>query len=125
MSRFTSCASQVSIEDWIRINLEGIQKHPAWQENIDTASAEALLEGSRPFTYLLRKGEKEHVYFITFVKGDLAIKHQRFTLEFDPKGWFYRNGGTGTTEIVAETLENLIPQMMHCSVEECNVVRLS
>jgi hypothetical protein len=125
MSRFTSCISQASTEDWIRINQESIQDHPAWQESIDVMSAETLLEGAGSFTYLLRKGAEEYLHFITFVKEDLTIKHQWFTLEFDPRGWFYRNGGTGPTQIVAETLEDLIPQMMRCSVEECKIIGFS
>lgn len=124
MSRITPYTSQVDICGWIRSNQEQIEGHSAWCKSIDAKEAEVLLQGRDSLTYLLRKGEEEKAYFITFVKEDGSIKHQRFTLEFDRKGWYYKNGGipNSPTEIVDETLEGLIPQMMHCNVKECKIL---
>ena len=126
MSRISFCNNQ-AISHWVKTNQELIQKYPGWHENIDGSHGESLLAGKAPFTYLLRKGDKENAYFITFVKEDLTIKHQLFTLEEDSKGWYYKNGGhdSGTisthrsTEIVEETIGELIPRMMHCNSNQC------
>ncbi|MBI3211645.1 MAG: hypothetical protein HYZ47_03045 [Simkania negevensis] len=86
--------------------------------DIDAKQAEFLLIEKSRFTYLLRKGDKENEYIITFVKEDLNIYHQLFTLEQDSKGWYYKNGCvTGL-----ETLEEIIPRMMHCNLKECIVL---
>lgn len=121
MSRIISCSSQVDICVWVRTNKDQIEGHRAWKGNVNAEQAEALLEGRDSFTYLLRKGEGENAYLITFVKEDASIKHQGFTLEFDRKGWYYKNGSycNSPTEIVSESLEELIPQMMHCTDKEC------
>lgn len=129
MSRITSCTSQVDSCGWIKTNQQQIERHPAWHKSVDAKQAEALLKGNASFTYLLRKGEEERSYFITFVKKDQVIKHQRFTLEHSQepglKGWYYRNGmgySGGPTEISSVDLEDLIPQMMHCALEECKIM---
>ncbi|MBI3212096.1 MAG: hypothetical protein HYZ47_05420 [Simkania negevensis] len=119
MSRIYSCTNQTDSHYWIKTNQELIQKHPAWHEDIDAPQAEALLTGKAPFTYLLRKGDKERAYFITFVKEDYTVYHQSFTLEHDSKGWYYKNGiVTGPIE----TVEELIPKIMHCDPKECIVL---
>jgi hypothetical protein len=123
MTRIPSCTSQADICGWTRTNQEQIHAHFAWHGDVDAKQAESVLEGKDSFTYLLRTGEEENAYFITFVKEDLSIKHQRFTLEYDRKGWYYKNGGPpGISEIVSETLERLIPQMMHCESGVCKIV---
>ena len=91
MSRITLCTSQTDIYSWTRTNQEQIERHPAWHTDIDVQQAEALLQEHDSFSYLLRKDEEENAYFITFVKEDQSIKHQRFTLEYDRKGWYYKN----------------------------------
>jgi hypothetical protein len=94
---------------------EQIEIHCAWHSGISEKESEKLLIGKSPFTYLLRSGEKECPYFISFVREDGSIKHQFFALEFDRKGWLYRNGATGgPQEITSKDLDQLIPMMMHC-----------
>ncbi|MBI3258986.1 MAG: hypothetical protein HYZ54_05890 [Ignavibacteriae bacterium] len=120
MSRISSYTNQVDSHYWMKANQQLIQKHPAWHEDADAWHAEALLDGKDPFTYLLRKGDKEYAYFITFVKEDRNIKHQSFTLEHDRGGWYYKNGTAyGPAEIIGKTLEELIPQMLHCEPKKC------
>ena len=127
MSRVSVYPSQIDVCSWIKTNQEQVQSHPAWHGNIDVERAETLLQGNSPFAYLLRKGAEENAYFITFIKEDQSIKHQRFTLEYDHKGWFYKNGatGSGVTKIIAPVIEELIPQMMHCDIMECKAVQPS
>lgn len=119
MSRIYSCTSQTDNQYWIQTNQQLIQKHPAWHKDVDAWQAEALLAGKAPFTYLLRKGDKEQSYFITFVKEDHSVYHQLFTLEYDRRGWYYKNGGP---VMPVEIIDELIPQMMHCDPKECIVL---
>lgn len=122
MSRITGSYVN-SIETWVKTHQDQIQKHSAWQGELHEAYAESLIKGHDPFTYLLRAGEKTEVYYITFVKEDRSIKHQRFTLESDLMGWYYKNGTAGSpVEIVEEKLEKLIPRMMHCDVGICQIL---
>ena len=116
MSRINTVAHPGASVEWFQRNDEQVKAHPAWHFNISENDSETLLKGSRPFTYLLRAGQGEHKYFISFVKEDGSIKHQFFNLEYgDRKGWFYRNGGTGSPEeVVSQDLHQLIPMMMHC-----------
>lgn len=128
MTKITgSCTHQTEMCSWIKANQEQIEKHPAWHEDLSAEQAEGFLEGRDPFTYLLRKGGEDHAYYISFMKEDGGIKHQRFTLEYDRKGWYYKNGCNtplDPTEIVEETLEGLIPRMMHCDFKKCSFIKL-
>jgi hypothetical protein len=120
MTRIDMCCSSNIDHDWIKKNQVDIQSHLAWHENINEEVSETLLQGKPPFTYILRSGEKEHAYFITYVKSDLSTKHQFFVLEIDRKGWYYRNGVTmGLSEILSKDLQVLIPMMMHCDAMAC------
>ncbi|MGH2612954.1 MAG: hypothetical protein ACRDFB_07890, partial [Rhabdochlamydiaceae bacterium] len=65
-------------------------------------------------TYLLRAGEEECHYYLSFVQSPLCFKHQPFVIEFSMQGWFFRNGYTGITP----TLDEIIPLIMHCTSEE-------
>ena len=109
------------ILEWAQKNQVHIKTHSAWQDPISESESEALLNNKSPFTYLLRSGEKDHSYFISFVREDRSIKHQFFVLELDLKGWYYRNGSTlnSPVEIISKNLNELIPQMMHCDPSSC------
>jgi hypothetical protein len=110
--------------EWVQKNQEQIQIHPAWHSGISEKESEKLLIGKSLFTYLLRSGEKEHSYFISFVKEDASIKHQFFALEFDQKGWLYRNGGVlSPQEIISKDLHELISMMMHCDSFACTPLK--
>jgi len=126
MTRITGQSiNTIEMNSWTKANQEQIEKHPAWRGSLSAMQTESLLERRDVFTYLLRGGEEKNAYYISFVKRDGMIKHQRFTLEYDRKGWYYKNGmnTSGTpTEMIAETLPELIPQMMHCSTEDCKIV---
>lgn len=109
-----------AILEWVQVNHDQIKSHVAWHSDISANESEKLLKDKSPFTYLLRAGDKEQLYYISFVKEDKSIKHQFFVLEFNLQGWVYRNGGTGTPEeIVSKDLHELIPMMMHCDLLAC------
>ncbi|MBI3211724.1 MAG: hypothetical protein HYZ47_03455 [Simkania negevensis] len=120
MTRINSALTERAILEWAQRNQEQIQTHPAWHSNISEAESEKLLRDKNAFTYLLRSGEKEHFYFISFVKEGGSIKHQFFALEFDRKGWYYRNGGQGSLqEAISQDISKLISMMMHCDLRSC------
>ncbi len=111
---------------WMEKNHDQITKHPAWMGDITEAKANWYLERKNPFTYLLRNGEKDYTYFISFIQKNGSIKHQYFTLESDRKGWYYKNGvTTGPAELICSDLKELIPQMMHCDLIQCIVLEHS
>jgi hypothetical protein len=105
----------------VQTNHEHVKSHSAWKGSLQEGQAEALLQGQPPFSYVLRNGEKEYAYFITFVKEDGTFKHQRFVLEAARKGWHYRNGAATDrpVEMLADTVEEIIPMMMHCELNDC------
>jgi hypothetical protein len=82
--------------------------------------AELLLEDRAPFSYVLRRGEQQYAYFITFMTRDGTIKHRRFVLDLDRKKWCYQNKEVaGSKEIFSATLDRLIPLMMECKPQNC------
>lgn len=119
MTRITSWNSQTQDNSWIKGKQEHIESHPAWRGEMDAVQAETSLKGKAPFTYLLRSGGKEHAYFITFVDENRKVKHQDFILALDLKGWHYKNV---VEREPTETVDELIFQMMHCSLDECKVL---
>lgn len=126
MTRITApFINQTEVLSWEKTKLDQIERHPAWKKSIDKTQVESLLEGKKTLSYLLRAGEKERVYYISFVQKDGSIKHQQFTLENDRKGWYYKNGANeqDPADIVSENLEELIPKMMHCDYKECKRIK--
>lgn len=102
------------VPDWTERFQDEVRNHPAWHGSLSEQGAEEKLQSSPPFTYLLRAGEKEYAYFISFVKEDGGVKHQWFVLEHNRKGWYYRNGCQPDRDSFHE-LQELIPCMMHCT----------
>lgn len=114
-------AAPLDLLEWIQAHQEEMISQDGWHPHLsDSHGAETLLRNKAPFTYVLRAADKILTYFISFVKADGSIKHQFFVLEPTQQGWRYRNGCTenSPTEIVANSLKELIPMMMHCEQEE-------
>jgi hypothetical protein len=112
--------------EWVQKNQNQIEVHPAWHSNISEDESEQLLKDKSPFTYLLRLGEQERLYFISFVNESGSINHQFFVLEFDRKGWLYRNAGTGGPQgTISKNLDWLIPKIMHCDFFACTPLKKS
>ncbi len=121
MTKINLGAATNNILEWVQNSQEHIKTHSAWHLSISESESEVLLKNQGPFTYLLRAGEEERAYFISFVRENSSIKHQFFVLELDRKGWYYRNGSTlnSPAEIISKDLNELIPLMMHCDANMC------
>jgi len=104
--------------EWIRSKQEEIESHAAWHGRITGMACEAQLRGQPPLSYLLRKGEEEGHYYLSFVQTPVCFRHQPFIIESSVQGWFYQNGYTG----IAPTVEEIIPMIMHCTLEECRPI---
>ena len=75
---------------------QSILRHPAWFGAISGLWADKLLRNRDvPYLYLLRKGEGERDYYVSFVQSDFSVKHQPFTLTVSWEGWYFENGGGG------------------------------
>ncbi len=99
-------------------NLSSIEQeivnHPAWHGRMSGLSAEKLLRGRKtPYLYILRAGENEMDYYVTFVLPDLSIKHQPFVITVSPEGWYYENAGAGGPYTSA-SIDDVIHLIMHC-----------
>lgn len=99
---------------WLLDKKEEILKHPAWHGSTSTQEAESLLLERLPFTYLLRHGERNYHYYLSFIREQII--HQLCVLEFSLQGWVYRNGITSPPQL---RLVDLIPLAMHCRPDQC------
>jgi hypothetical protein len=86
---------------------------------MDAAQSEKLLSKCAPFSYLLRQGEEEFFYYLSFVDEDNQVAHRMIKIEIAMKGWFFRNGGTH----IRQDITDLIPIIMHCSSNQCQSLR--
>jgi len=95
--------------------------HPAWiGEEVSGLEAEKMLRNRNiSFLYVLRPGELEHNYYVTYVSSDMSIRHQPFTLSQTSEGWCYENGGTGGPYDDRMNINNVIHAIMHCEKDEC------
>lgn len=98
---------------------EEIQFHPAWMGSVSGLEAENQLKGRKqPYVYVLRSGEVEGAYYVSFLMPDLSIKHQPFVLMDSPQGWHYENTGAGGPFAEA-SLDDVLHLIMHCHKDEC------
>ncbi len=100
----------------IQRSQEEIKNHVAWRSEVTEISAETLLKGEPVFTYILRPGDREEIFFISFMHPDNTIHHQRFAIERNSQGWYFQNCVKNGCE---ENIEALIPMMMHCTRNMC------
>jgi len=95
------------------------QLHPAWIGRVSGLKAEKLLRGRKtPYLFVLRAGECEHDYYVTFVGHDFSIHHQPFVLTTKEEGWFFEQGGGGGPFVEA-TIDDVIHLIMHCGKNDC------
>lgn len=92
-----------------------IEFHPAWLGHVSGLFAEKMIRHEKqPFLYVLRKGELEDDYYVTFLDANLQVKHQPFTLTITPQGWCYENLQAGGPYKNSVTIEDVLHLIMHC-----------
>lgn len=96
-----------------------IYANTAWLGNISGIKADKMLRGHNvPYLYVLRKGEQEDDYYVTFVHPQGYIYHQPFTIAQNDIGLYYEQGTNGP--IAPETrLDDVLYRIMHCAKGEC------
>jgi hypothetical protein len=97
---------------------KSILLHPAWHGKITGLESEALLKFRHPYSYLLREGEKRSHYYVSFVAADQSTRHQPFAIIYTKAGWYCRQG-TEYGPFITQTVDDLIPRIMHCNIEDC------
>jgi hypothetical protein len=96
-----------------------IRANAGWLGHISGLKAEKLLRGNKtPFLYVLREGEYEGDYYITFVGSNLSVSHQPFTITETETGWYYENGG-GSPLSPESRLDDILHLIMHCEKDQC------
>ena len=76
--------------------------------------AEKLLRGTKtPYLYLLRSGEQEGDYYVTYVLPDLNVKHQPFIITSTSEGWHCQNGGA-FGPLTTASFDDILHLIMHC-----------
>lgn len=109
------------VENTFSIEAE-VESHPAWHGCLAGLEAEDLLKGHSPFVFLLRAGEKQSHYYVSFVLPDLTIKHQPVWVYDTPQGWCYRNLILDGP-FMHTRFEDVIHAIMHCRSDEYHPLR--
>ena len=92
-----------------------INNHPAWHGRMSGLSAEKLLRGRKtPYLYIIRAGENEMDYYVTFVLPDLSIRHQPFVITVTPQGWYFENAAATGPFNLAASIDDVLHLIMHC-----------
>lgn len=98
---------------------EDIENHPAWLGRISGLKAEKILRGKKtPYLYVLRAGEAEGDYYISFILPDFSIKHQPFVITHTSEGWYFENCNVEGPFIKA-SINQALNLIMHCHQEKC------
>src|SRR3569832_48524 len=95
--------------------IEEITHHVAWFGDLTGTEAEIILRDKSDMTYMLRQGEKEGHFYLTYVKDECSFTHIPFTVNPVLKHWFYRQGHPR----FAPTLKEFIPEIMHAEEADC------
>lgn len=94
-----------------------MRNHPAWVGRIPGLQADKLVRGAKPYNYILREGEFETQYYVTFVHADGVVRHTPFIIYYDQGQWYFEQGGVGGG-YEEETIGDVIHLIMHCNKEE-------
>jgi hypothetical protein len=98
---------------------ESILQHPAWIGYVPGLYAEKLLRGRNiPYLYLLRAGEVDNHYYVTFISSDLTVRHQPFSITETSQGWHFENIQRGGPYIEA-SIDSVVPLITHCESGVC------
>ena len=100
---------------FVQEKVSEMTSHIAWYGDLTGTEAELLLRGKPDMTYLLRKGEKEDHFYLTYVKDECYYTHIPFTVNHNLQQWFYMNAKPR----FAASLERFIPDIMHAEATRC------
>jgi hypothetical protein len=96
-----------------------VECHSSWRGSLGGIKCEELLRGQPNGTYVIRHAEELNTYYISWVKDteQCLFGHQPFSLisERGTPKWLYKNG----YDKLSDTLDDLIPLMMHRPKESC------
>ncbi|HEY5234752.1 MAG TPA: hypothetical protein VIJ14_01130 [Rhabdochlamydiaceae bacterium] len=101
--------------------IDELKNHPAYYSLSNEEMAETLLKGTPPMTYILWtkqitiNGQVSEQYYLSFMETSLTVEHRTFS---HPDNWFYMNCDPHS----ADKLLDLIPQMMHCKLNQCQML---
>lgn len=101
--------------DFVQEKADEIMNHLAWYGELTGTEAELILRDKQDLTYLLREGEKEGNYYLTYVKEGCSFTHIPFTVHPTLKQWFYRQGYPR----FATDLKVFVPEIMHAEEADC------
>jgi len=104
-----------SCPEYIQDKINEITSHPAWFGELTGTQAEFLLRDKADMTFLLRQGEKQDHFYLSYVKDSCVFVHIPFTANHPSKIWFYLNGAPH----YGDTLETFIPDIMHVTQGHC------
>lgn len=95
--------------------VQEIETHSAWHGHISGLEAQNLLIGEKKsYLFILRKGEFDGDYYVTFLASDLTIVHQPFAIwTTEEEEWYFKNlrkGGPFTTT----SFDDVLHLIMHC-----------
>lgn len=91
-----------------------IESHSAWHGHMSGLVAEKLIRGKNtPYLYLLRSGEHEGDYYVTYLLPDLTVKHQPFIITSTNEGWHCQNGGNWEN-LTTASFDDILHLIMHC-----------
>lgn len=93
--------------------LDSITDHPAWLDHVSGLKADKMLRGKKTFQYVLRAGEFDQEYYVSFVGEDGSIRHVPFVISVKPEGWYYENAA-GSGPYKEEPIDHVLHRIMHC-----------
>lgn len=92
-----------------------IMSHSAWHGDLTGIEAEGLLNQQLSGTYLLRQGEKEDHYYLSYVV-DNSFYHLPIKMDSATNKWFYKNG----CPHFGSNLKGFIEEIMHRDEADCH-----
>ena len=89
---------------------EEIHQHSAWYGKLPGLFAQDLLRGHPAGTYLLRDGEIEHQYYVSFVDMKGVVQHTPFQIHPET-GWMMPNGESCFLK-ATQSVKDVIPLLI-------------
>ena len=100
--------------------IQDIEAHPAWRGRLSGLEADKLMRGGKiPYRYILRAGEYEGDYYVTYLLPDLSIKHQPFVINLTNDGWCFENTTPFAGPFTEAVIDDVIHLIMHCRKYAC------